>query len=230
MKYLFILLLSINANAQIIQSHDITAIYGESIASYSGRITLYKVRNTALDRYDNTPHIIETILQKYDNVDNLTTLGFDRVGAINPFDQRYVDTVLPIIKQYRDSKIDVLCNTICLPMGDVFKVVTVRQVKKHLIGVKGKTIVVSLTSLWDEDRKRWIYLNDITAIFSQSDNFIVSPLYPDTNSHLHFWINPIDVYAGSMTVQSRINLKQIMQLPDAEALLRVTERLNIKAQ
>jgi hypothetical protein len=230
MKYLFLLLLSLNANAQIIQSHDITTIYGESIASYSGRITLYKIRNTTLDRYDNTPHIIETILQKYDKVDNLTTIGFDQLGSKNLFDRRYADIVLPIIKQYRDTKIEVLCSTTCLPIGNTFKVTTVRQVRKHLIGTRGKTIVVSLTSLWDEDRNRWIYLNDVTAVFAPANNFIVSPLFQDTNSHLHFWINPVDVHNGSMIVQSRINLKQIMQLPDAESLLRVTEKLKVKAQ
>lgn len=231
MRILLLLLLSLNCHAQIIQSHDITAIYGESIASYSGRITLYKIRNTALDTYDNTPHIINNILQKYNDDDNLTLIGFDDNRSIKVFDKAYSEHVETVVKQFRKSEIDTFCNTLCLQIGKVHKVITVRQLRKALFDINPtNTVVISLTSLWDEDRKRWIYLDDVTKIFKQSENFLVSPLYFDNTSHLHFKIGAQSIHLRKLKIETRINLNGILQLPDANDLLNVTEKLNIKAK
>lgn len=233
LKFLLPLLLSSNvfASTLVVQSYDITAIYGDSIASYYGRSTLYKIRNVYLDKYDNRKHILDRVLQKSKEFDNLIVLGFD-VGPYNKlvFDAPYREFVKNSIKEFYPTKdIHVLCNSLCLNVGTIHRVNNTRELRKLLLTLEG-VVVNSLTFVWDEDRHRNIRGDEITRIFLTSDQFLVSALYRDNNTHMQFWIEAGDVYNGSLKPNARIKLKKIQKLPDVESLINTAIKLKMKAK
>lgn len=246
MRLLLLLLLAlpVHASTLIVQSHDITVAYGESLArSYDTR-RLIKVRDFSTDVNDNRELTLERIVAKTNKYDNLIVLGYNgtfrhsNVTVVPVFADIavYSAKFLPIIKHFEPtSKVHVVCNTICPAFGDtVHQVTSTLQLRSTLIALnktKESIIVVnSLLSLYDNDSQDYMYGSEIAKEFARivTNHLDVSILHDDKFAAITLWVPPARVFDGTYTPDIYLKLDRVRAMRKLHVLYTASQSVKLK--
>lgn len=242
MRLLLLLLLALPCYAStiVVQSHDITVAYGESLARSYDTHRLIKVRDFSTDVNDNTSLTLERIIAKTNKYDNLVVLGFN--GTFNHKNVTVVPVfanmrnhsakLLPIIKHFDPiSPIHVLCNKICPELGTIHHINDTLHLRRTLLELNRDRVIVvnSLLSLYDNESQGYIFSKNISKEFERTNkNLDIAVLYDDRLAAITIWIPPENIVNGSYEPNVFVKVNRLNYLQQQHVIYNATQSIKLR--